>query len=298
MKREIKDFLSFNRIERTGLCILLALVLLLVFANAFYDDFVSYKSSDFTKFEQEVNDFILARKELRDSQYSKNTGFTNESNSFNPFVFNPNNLPENEWKLLGLNDRQIKVIKNFEAKGGRFYSKTDLQKMYCISANDYERLEPWIKIPETENQKYSTTTSFSKPRAIIELNSADTNDLMQLSGIGPYMAANILKYRTKLGGFSQIEQLKDVYRMSPETYEKIIPQLSVDTSLIIPGVKINSADFYSLLRHPYIDKPLAYSITAHRQRYGKYKTISDFRKVEGVNDSLWTLLRPYLNTED
>src|SRR5579859_1381616 len=63
------------------------------------------------------------------------------------FQFNPNNLPEEDWKRLGFSDRQIRVIKNYESKGGKFRSKDDVKKMYSISEKEYERIEPYIIIP-------------------------------------------------------------------------------------------------------------------------------------------------------
>ena len=45
-----------------------------------------------------------------------------EDKELNPvfFTFDPNGLSENDWKRLGLSAKQSKVIKNYEAKGGRF----------------------------------------------------------------------------------------------------------------------------------------------------------------------------------
>jgi DNA uptake protein ComE-like DNA-binding protein len=196
-----------------------------------------------------------------------------------------------------LKDWQIKVIKNYEAKGGRFSTKSDVQKMYGISAADYARLEPWISLPDTVAFQ-GPATSYNKYRGeVVELNSADSAGLLKLPGVGPYMASNIIRYRNKLGGYTHTGQLLEVYRMQPETFAKISDRIRIDTLLVVPGVKINTSDFFLLLKHPYISKPLAYSITAHRQRYGKFRTIDDFRKVEGVNDSIWLILRPYLNCE-
>ena len=45
------------------------------------------------------------------------------------FYFDPNGLPVSKWKKLGLTEKQITVIKNYENKGGRFEKPSDLQKI-------------------------------------------------------------------------------------------------------------------------------------------------------------------------
>src|SRR5690606_26013840 len=62
------------------------------------------------------------------------------------FMFDPNGLAVVDWKRLGLSDRQIRMIKNYEAKGGRFRKKEDLKKIYAISDADYARLSACIAI--------------------------------------------------------------------------------------------------------------------------------------------------------
>lgn len=65
----------------------------------------------------------------------------------------------------------------------------------------------------------------------IELNSADTTELKKLRGIGSKLSQRIVKYRTKLGGFTSKEQLKAVYGLSEETYEAILPHVWIDSTL-------------------------------------------------------------------
>lgn len=65
----------------------------------------------------------------------------------------------------------------------------------------------------------------------IELNSADTTELKKLRGIGSKLSQRIVKYRTKLGGFSSKEQLRSVYGLSEETYQQIETHIWVDTTI-------------------------------------------------------------------
>jgi competence protein ComEA len=93
------------------------------------------------------------------------------------FAFNPNHLPDAQWKKLGLIDQQIKVIKNYEAKGGRFYNKQDLKKIYVITADDYNRLQAYISLPDKADYQAKTFTGI-----VIEINTADSAKLTQHPG--------------------------------------------------------------------------------------------------------------------
>lgn len=64
----------------------------------------------------------------------------------------------------------------------------------------------------------------------IELNTADTTTLKQLRGIGSKLSLRIVKYRKKIGGFTHKEQLKNIYGLSEETYQNILPHVWVDTT--------------------------------------------------------------------
>ncbi len=54
----------------------------------------------------------------------------------------------------------------------------------------------------------------------VNLNTASPYLLSYVSGIGPALAQNIMDYRTKIGGFSSREQLKDVPKLGPKAFEQ------------------------------------------------------------------------------
>ena len=62
------------------------------------------------------------------------------------FYFDPNTITTSDWKRLGLRDKTIKTIENYLSKGGHFYKPDDLQKIYGLHDDEYERLRPYIKI--------------------------------------------------------------------------------------------------------------------------------------------------------
>ena len=53
---------------------------------------------------------------------------------------------DEDYKKLGLSEKQINTINNYKNKGGTFKTKEDFKKMYVISDEEYKRLEPYIVI--------------------------------------------------------------------------------------------------------------------------------------------------------
>ena len=57
----------------------------------------------------------------------------------------------------------------------------------------------------------------------IDLNTANREELMSVTGIGPSTADNILAYREEKGRFNSVEDLLNVNRIGEKTLEKIRP---------------------------------------------------------------------------
>lgn len=135
---------------------------------------------------------------------------------------------------------------------------------------------------------------YRKPRRItLELNSADSLDLVQLYNIGPSFANRILKYRSLLGGFVCKEQLWEVYGMDSARYNDIVPYLTVSPASVTP-LDINSATIDQLKRHPYLDYYQAKAIVRMREHAGLYNGVEDLRKVPIIDNETYTKIKPYL----
>ena len=170
---------------------------------------------------------------------------------------------------MGLNDGQIRTILHYEEKGGQFRTKADVQKMYCIDSELYNRLEPYINIPpvndvpvvlKVQNSSFVKTQTMAqnqqanslskKENIIIELNTTDTLELVKLKGIGTAIARWIIDYRNKLGGYHHKEQLMEVYRIDKEKYDLIKDNVIVDPTAI-RKININMATAEELLKVPF-----------------------------------------------
>jgi len=55
----------------------------------------------------------------------------------------------------------------------------------------------------------------------ININTADEGKLMELPGVGPATAKNIIAHRTEHGAFKSIEDIKNVTRIGEKTFERL-----------------------------------------------------------------------------
>ncbi|HHV04555.1 MAG: helix-hairpin-helix domain-containing protein [Bacteroidales bacterium] len=127
-----------------------------------------------------------------------------------------------------------------------------------------EANDVYLPVPEKSKnpEPYIPHTS---PR--IELNTADSAELVKLYGIGPYYASRILHYREKLGGFAIPEQLLEVPGIDRERLEGFYDNIFTDTSFIRKmDIKTSGED--QLAGHIYIGKYLARCIIRYRETAG------------------------------
>jgi DNA uptake protein ComE-like DNA-binding protein len=317
MKRLLAYF-KFSKTEQNGFFIILVIIVLFVtiytlikrntrdpipnqaklFEQSFHDSIEISSPTD----KQEFNNPYVNKNESRES-----ISPTPDLNDEKLFYFDPNNLPHADWHKLGLSDKQIAVLKNYEKKGGRFKVKTDLKKIYSINERLYKRLEPYIQIktiPDSERTKQQDRASllydkFERNKAeLIDINTCDTTALISLKGIGSILSKRILKYKDVLGGFYRIEQLKEVYGVTAETYDLIKDYIVVANLDGIKKININKVDATSLAKHPYLSPKDAKLIVNYRDQHGSYVNIEDLTKIGTLSDLAIAKIAPYLIFEN
>lgn len=302
MLSAVKNYFTITKKEWNGMLLLAALIVIVLLAPDVYLLFKKPVQVDFSRIKEAQKILENATEQpVYDSKYnkvdySKHASFNGVKLKAEYFSFNPNHLPDDLWKKLGLSERQIIVIKNYESKGGKFYKKEDLQKIYSVTPEDYARLAPYIAIPERNFSKDfhdKTPVYKSKPLAIVEINHADSAQLTEIKGIGPAFANRILKYRNRLGGFYRKTQLMEVYGLDSAKYEEIVKQVEIDASGVTK-ININTCAFDDLKRNPYLSFKQMNAIIQYRKQHGNYAAISDLKNVSILNDDVLRKIEPYL----
>lgn len=133
-----------------------------------------------------------------------------------------------------------------------------------------------------------------KPKYLqIELNSADSTDLVQLYNVGPTFARRILRYRNLLGGYTDKDQLWEIYGMDSVRFNDIAPHVTVNADKVAK-LDINTATLDQLKRHPYLDFHQARAIVQLRETAGPYHSIQDLAQVPMVDPNTISKLTPYI----
>jgi DNA uptake protein ComE-like DNA-binding protein len=129
---------------------------------------------------------------------------------------------------------------------------------------------------------------------LIDINRADSTQLLPLPGIGPVFAGRIIKYRNLLGGFVSIDQLGEVYGMPAETIMRIRNQVYIDSS-VIQKIRIDSASFGELLRHPYLEYNEVKALVDYRDFKGDISSLNELRENQVLPDSTLNKIDGYFD---
>lgn len=80
-----------------------------------------------------------------------------------------------------------------------------------------------------DNEKSVTvaTDYYSSVSYPVNLNTATYDELVSIDGIGNARANQILQYRDAIGGYSSVEQIKNISGIGESVYSQIAPYLTV-----------------------------------------------------------------------
>ncbi len=241
-------------------------------------------------------------------QYDRSTNNYHNKSKGELFYFDPNTLSGEGWQKLGLRDKTIRTIQNYLVKGGKFRKPEDLQRIYGLFPNEFERIAPYIKIESTattndykdftdnspkENQPAKT---YAPRYSIIDINTADTTALIALPGIGSKLAFRIINFRDKLGGFYSLAQVGETFGLPDSTFQKIKQYLKLE-NMVVRKININTVTVDELKVHPYIKWGIANPVIAYRKEHGPFARIEDIKKVMAVTDEVYNKIAPYLTIQ-
>ena len=329
IRQLIKEYFSFTLKERVAVIVLIGSILIIYLIPQFLENNTQLPAEkeieEFRKLEQQLAQPRKGREndsEGDDDRMAIHTAVSTyeDSRPAQLFYFDPNLLDEPGWRRLGLRDKTIGTILKYRAKGGRFYKPEDLKKIYGLPSADYERLASFIRIDPGKNEvarqsyeKYGEakhdvprgrntyrehntyiTEKYSREPMIIDINVADTSAFISLPGIGSKLAARIVHFRERLGGFYDVAQLAETYGLQDSTFQKIkaFLKLSGDD---IKKIDINTAGVEILKQHPYIKWNIARAIVAYREQHGAFKNLEELLQIGVIsNDALQKML-PYIS---
>jgi DNA uptake protein ComE-like DNA-binding protein len=210
---------------------------------------------------------------------------------------NPNEADSVELIQAGFPHWLIQRVISYRTKVKPFQVKADLQKVYGMKSTIYEKIAPYLLLPDSlpisELQKLPPNKNSSVVKTTIkpfDLNEADTTQLKQIRGIGSKLAIRIVKYRQQLGGFVDKQQLNEIYGLSPEVVQNLQDVTYIQEDFQPTTIAIHQATFKELNNHPYI----SYEATKRIFNYTKKQKITSWETLEElIGDRLPTYWKSY-----
>ena len=195
---------------------------------------------------------------------------------------------------------QQRLADSAKAARTRDYRITRLQDEKDTRLQGYTDRSDWERINHYDKNKAFSDDSLKKqpqkPQYAIvkvELNHADTSDIMRIPGFGSKRSQKIVEYRDKLGGFYSLAQLQEIYILQNINLEYVEKYFTADRRLI-RKININQCDYKTLVSHPYFDSYLTKTILNYRQKNGPIRDMAQLRDITHIYAELEEKLQWYI----
>ncbi len=195
-----------------------------------------------------------------------------------PFPFDPNELPKEGWTDLGLSPEQAQVVLRYRKAGGRFWEPSDLLDLYVVDTPLFRKWEPYVRI-DHEALK-------------LAIDEVGKEALKELPGVGKVLAGRIVEYRELLGGFHELEQLKEVYGVPDSIVRALSGKVTISEGNI-DKIPLDTTG-RRLMQHPYIAPEQAEAIVEHQKRYGAFKKKKELRALDLFGAKEYRKIAPYI----
>ena len=204
--------------------------------------------------------------------------------------FDPNLADTAQLQALGLSSFVLRNILKYRERGGVFRKKSDLAKIYGLSQQEYNKLEPYILLPETEPDRFS---QIRKEAAKV------------LTGQTLVEQTKNQPVAFEQADYQQPESEETDYRQTATgtTIPRIKREpLSVNTSAVRPQTyskicRINTADTADLIQYPGIGQYTAKRILDYRDRLGGYYSPDQLDEISGIFPENLSVLKQCLKAD-
>jgi DNA uptake protein ComE-like DNA-binding protein len=290
--RTIVTYFKFSREQRNGVLLLFGIIIVLQLIYFFVDFSVVAKN--------------YPEKQKWLSLQSKIDSMKTENQTELPkiYLFNPNFITDYKGYKLGMSVEEIDRLLSFRKENKYVNSPKEFQNVTKISDSLLNAIAPYFKFPEWVNNKkefkayknYSNQAFAKKEKIVlIDINQATQEDLIKIYGIGEAISLRILKQKESLGGFVSMEQMKDVWGLSPEVIENLNTHFKVLTLPNLKKIDVNNASLKELSQFSYFRYALAKEIVTYRSMIGNIKNIEDLTKIKGFPVDKANIIGLYLD---
>ncbi|MDQ1164479.1 helix-hairpin-helix domain-containing protein [Flavobacterium sp. SORGH_AS_0622] len=275
----LNKYLHFTKHQRTGIFILFIIIISLQLFYLFSDFSTSETKSPNKEEWMAYQSDIDEQKSIKQNSKPVN------------YLFNPNFISDYKGYKLGMSVEQIDRLIAFRKENKYVNSAEEFQKVTGVSDSLLNKISPLFKFPDwvqnktrfkTEKTEY-TAKSFSKKVEkfeVLDINKATQEDLIKIYGIGEGLSSRILKQKEILGCFVSMDQMQEVWGLSPEVITELKSHFKVVIPSTIKKIDVNNASLKELSQFPYFRYTLAKQIVTYRSMNGNFNNIEDLAKIK------------------
>jgi len=288
----IKSFFKYSRQQRSGVFLLFTIIIV-VQLTYFFIDF-----SSFSKESPEKEKWLSLQSQI-DSLKQEKLDYVPKI-----YPFNPNFITDYKGYKLGMSVSEIDRLLAFRKQNKYVNSPQEFQAVTKVSDSLLNAISPYFKFPDwvknkkefVAYKKYPNTAFAKKDKiVIIDINQATQEDLIKIYGIGEAISIRILKFKESLGGFVSMEQMNDVWGLSPEVIDNLNTHFKISATPTVRKIDINNASIKELSLFPYFKYPISRNIVTFRSMNGDIKNSEDLTKIKGLSIEKAKIIALYLN---
>ncbi|CAM1342944.1 ComEA family DNA-binding protein [Tenacibaculum amylolyticum] len=292
--KNIKSHFWYTKSQRNGILLLIMLIIIIQILY-YYIDFSPTEIED-----KKISETIKAYEKEIDSLRAIEI----ENRKPKIYPFNPNFISDYKGYQLGMSIEEIDRLHTFRKKNKYVNSPKEFQQVTQVSDSLLNKIAPYFKFPDwvkkSKVKKAYTSKTKERPEISItttDLNKATLEDFKTIHGVGEKLAGRIIKYRSKLKGFSYEDQLFEVWGLNKDVATKVSEVFKITTKPTIVKINVNTANFKEVLRLPYIDYDLCKRIFEYRDEVAELQNISELRNIKDFPQNKYDRIVLYLKAE-
>jgi DNA uptake protein ComE-like DNA-binding protein len=288
--KTVQTFFNFKLEQRKGIFVLFGIIIVLQMLY-FFGDFKALakefpEKQKWLSLQSQIDSMKMKKKE-----------------SPKIYLFNPNFITDYKGYKLGMSVQEIDRLLAFRKENKYVNSAEEFQNVTQVSDSLLNAIAPFFKFPVWVNKKRQfkayekyPNNAFAKKEKIvlIDINQATKEDLIKIYGIGEAISVRILKQKESLGGFVSMQQMNDVWGLSPEVIENLSTHFKVSVMPSLKKIDINNASLKELSQFSYFRYPLAKEIVTYRSMNGDIKNVEDLTKIKGFPVDKIKIIELYL----
>ncbi len=285
----LNSFFKYTKAQQIGILLLFTIIVALQFV---------FHYSDFTEVQlvtKEEKEWLGLQQQLDVIKEEKS------ESTFKKWPYNPNFITDYKGYKLGMSVKEIDRLFAFRKQNKYVNSAQEFQDVTKISDSLLKSMAPYFKFPDWVKTKKSSISNLpAKKEATIktvivkDINLATAEDLIAIYGIGEALSQRVLSYKQTVGGFVSMNQINEIWGLSPEVIYMINKNFKIISKPTISKIAINDASLKELSQFYYFKNGLAKQILIYRSMNGNFNNIEDLAKIKGFPVDKASIIDLYL----